>query len=103
MSEVEGTQRQQPLRDNENVPAWPEHFASCMILQKSDLAEAGLESLADSGGNMGVSQQGGAESGAVGRIDAELAVVVRAWGGLPDDVRNSILKLVETATGLVKR
>ena len=46
------------------------------------------------------SQQAGAVSGAVGSFDTELAVVVRAWGGLTDDVRTSILKLVGTETGV---
>ena len=50
-----------------------------------------------------ITGQGGSESGSVVAADvaleAELAWVMSAWGGLPPDTRAAILAIVEVAQG----
>jgi len=71
------------------------------MLRRSELAEAGIETSADSGGNLAVSQQGGAESGAVGVIavpdDPRLLALIDAWPMLPEDARDAIARLAGIA------
>ena len=61
------------------------------------IAEAGIETLSNSGGDLAHSQQGGAESGAVGTIavsdDPRLLRLIDAWPMLAEDTRNTIARL----------
>ena len=65
------------------------------------VAEPGLEQGAKPSGKAGVLERGGAESGAVdaqnAQIDAELARVIDAWPTLPEDVKASILAILDAS------
>lgn len=65
------------------------------------MAEAGLETVANSPQKTGNSSRGGAESGAVdarsGAFDPELQTIVDAWPSLPDTVKAGILAMVKSA------
>jgi len=65
------------------------------------VAEAGLERTANSSGNTGHSEKGGAESGASSGdsapIDPNLTAVVAAWPDLPETVRQTIVAAVRAA------
>jgi len=64
------------------------------------MGDTGLEHYAKSPRKQGISDEGGAESGALGGENApELAELVRLWPTLPADVRASILALVEDVRG----
>ena len=56
---------------------------------------------AENAGKTGVSDQSGAECGALGAqnapIDSDLAMVVKRWAGLPEAVRADILAMVTAA------
>jgi len=62
------------------------------------VAEAGLERTANSSGNTGYSEKGGAESGASSGdsrpLDPDLMAVVNAWPTLPETTRQSILTII---------
>jgi hypothetical protein len=66
------------------------------------VAEAGLERTANSSGNTGHSEKGGAESGAScgdsRPIDPDLMAVIAAWPDLPETVRQSIMAAVRAAS-----
>ena len=65
------------------------------------LAEAGLETVQDSSGNMQVSKTGGAECGAEnGRSDAlaaDLQSLIEAWPQMSSEARAAVLRLVKTS------
>ncbi|GAA4435844.1 hypothetical protein GCM10023155_34600 [Bremerella cremea] len=59
------------------------------------VAQAGLEQNEESSVNTTLSNQGGAESGAVGAPwPADLQLVVDAWGGLSDSAKADILAVI---------
>ena len=68
----------------------------------SKVRERGLEPTQETPGNTAIEPGGGAKSGALfqpgGCGDADLARVVSAWPGLPEDVRQSILAAVQEAS-----
>lgn len=65
------------------------------------MAGTGLELPPRNTGNPSDSFQSGAESGALGAhsapFDPDLAVIVEAWPGLPDNVKASIVAMVVKA------
>ena len=65
------------------------------------MAEAGLEQGAKPSGKSGVLERGGAESAAVGArnapIDAGLALIVERWPKLPENVKASIVAIVDSS------
>ena len=65
------------------------------------MAEAGLEGSSKYSGKTGVSERGGAESGArdaqTGPIDDDLAELIAAWPGLPNDVKADVLAMVKAS------
>jgi hypothetical protein len=68
----------------------------CLVERK------GVELPAKSSGKPHIGNQGGAKSGALGRSfdgsagsDPALARLVEAWPGLPENVREAVLRLVE--------
>ena len=68
-----------------------------------EVAEAGLERTANSSGNTGHSEKGGAESGASSgdsaSIDPDLMAVVNAWPTLPETTRRQIAATIREAVG----
>ena len=65
------------------------------------MGDDGLETTAFPSGNTANSNEGGAESGAVGAengpIDADLATLIQVWPELPDLTKRAILDAVRTA------
>jgi len=63
----------------------------------------GIERTEETPGKTALQPVAGAKSGAIfqlgGTPDADLAAVVSAWPALPEDVRQSILRAVESARG----
>jgi hypothetical protein len=64
-------------------------------------ARQDANTLAQTRGKPPIPETGGARGGAVGGeltpIDADLAVVVEAWPGLPEATRRAVLVMVEVA------
>ncbi len=71
------------------------------FVEKRPAPPVGAEHSMDSGEETRVSDQSGAESGALGAreasMDPGLAAVVEAWPGLSGDVRERILAIVREA------
>ena len=77
--------------------------AGCEVVQSGRVEERGLEPQAFPCGYRPITGQGGSESGSVVApdvtLEAELAWVMSAWGGLSSDTRTAILAIVEAAQG----
>ena len=74
-----------------------------LVLLAPHVGGTGPELPAKTPGNTALQPVAGAKSGAIfqlgGTPDADLAAVVSAWPALPEDVRQSILRAVESARG----
>ena len=97
------TGSQADLPAHEKTPVLQGFAAGCEVVQSGRVEDRGLEPQASSCRNTHVSGQGGSESGSVVApnevIEAELAWMMSAWGGLSPDTRPAILAIVEAAQG----
>ena len=88
---------------HETTPVLQGFAAGCEMVQSGRVEDRGLEPGAFPRGDRLVSGQGGSESGSVVAADvtleAELALVMSAWGGLSPDTRAAILAIVEATQG----
>ena len=86
-----------------NPPVLQGGASGCDDLPDSQVGDTGLERFGFSAGNIPISGDGGAESGAVGArnapVEVDLAQVTEAWPTLPEAVRASILAMVKAADG----
>jgi hypothetical protein len=90
---------QQPAASVRNTPQFPEKYEALRGVAIVSVAEAGLERTANSSGNTGYSEKGGAESGASSGnsapIDPDLMAIVNAWPDLPKTARQAILAIIQ--------
>ncbi len=82
----------------QQAPAFTQEYEGLLACTGVQIGPGGFEPPRETPGNTGVSEQGGAESGAVGApiptADSELAEVVNAWAELTAETRRLILALV---------
>ena len=97
------TGSQAELPAHKKTPVLQGFAAGCEVVQSGRVEDRGLEPGTFPRGNRPVSGQGGSESGSVVApnevIEAELAWMMSAWGGLSPETRAAILAIVEAAQG----
>jgi hypothetical protein len=85
------------IKKARNLRAWPHLARQCEPVHYP----RGNEQPADSTGKTPVSENGDAGGGAIVRqtapADADLPMIVKRWPMQPDDVRRSIVTMVEAA------
>ena len=88
---------------HKKTPVLQGFAAGCEVVQTGRVEDRGSAPGVFPRGNRPFTGQGGSESGSVVAADmaleAELAWVMSAWGGLSPDTRAAILAIVEAAQG----
>ena len=92
---------------HKKTPVLQGFAAGCEVVQSGRVEDRGLEPYTFPCGYRPITGQGGSESGSESgsvvaaemALEAELAWVMSAWGGLSPDTRAAILAIVEAGQG----
>ena len=79
---------------DEEAPLLPVHAPECENLQRRGVGVTGGEPVTSAPQKTPLSQQGGAESGALFGDDERLRVLLESWAELPESVKRAVMEMV---------